>query len=186
MPPTTNLSSRCVTFAPYDVTQTHAHKKPSATAFATLRKALFQSQGKPVNPELPGAWRIAAEWQMLFSDMEYKHQEAAGMMPDASMPSGFREVMVPVIVLNPRGASFVVGEMHVQQLRAIFDEWVKSSAKHADAMAVHVTYQWFDGTGNIVNAAKESAVATGLVKPSPDAEPAPADIGVVDDATTQG
>lgn len=175
-PSTTAANTKRVTFAAYDVAQTHAHKKQSATAFAMLRKALFQSQGKPVSPELPGAWRIVAELQMVFSDLEYKHEESAGMMPDAAAPSGFREVKVPVIVLDPRGASFLVRETHVQALRQIFDEWVKTGAKHSDAMAVHLTYQWFAAPGSIVDADAEPAVASGAVKPA--GEPAP-DVGVV-------
>lgn len=145
------MATKRVTFAPYDVAEPAPHKKPSATAFAVLRKALFQSQGRPLNPELPGAWRAMAELQMLFSDLEFKHEIAGGIVMDAESPGGMRTVNVPVIVLDPAGASFVVPETHAQLLRAIFDEWVKTTAKHADAMQVHVTYQWFDG-GNIVDA----------------------------------
>lgn len=171
-PSTPPTATKRVTFAPYDVVETQAHKKQSATAFATLRRALFQSQGKPNNPELPGAWRATAELQMLFSDLEYKHEESGGLMADNTSPNGVKEMKIPVIVLNPKGASFVVRETHVQQLRSIFDEWVKGSAKHADAMAVHITYQWFEAAGNIVDAADESAVKSGAVT-------APADVGVV-------
>lgn len=174
-PPT---AQKRVTFAAYDVSETQAHKKPSATAFATLRKALFQSQGKPSNPELPGAWRATAELQMLFSDLEYKHEESAGIMADSTSPTGVREMKVPVIVLNPKGASFVVRETHVQQLRSIFDEWVKSSAKHADAMAVHVTYQWFEAAGSIVDATDEPLVKTGAVAAPGTDSGAAADVGV--------
>jgi hypothetical protein len=166
-------ATKRVTFAAYDLTESQPHKKPSATAFAVLRRALFQSGGKPANVELAGAWRVAAELQMLFSDLEYKHEEVAGVVPDQFSQTGFREAKVPVIVLNPKGATFVVKETHTQQLRAIFDEWVKQNAKYSDAMAVHITYQWFDG-GNIVDASDEPAVRSGAVAPV-----GAADVGVV-------
>jgi hypothetical protein len=157
--------TRRVTFAAYDVGQIQPHKKPSATAFAIIRRALIQSGGKPTNVELPGAWRIAAELQMIFSDMEYRHEEVAGIIPDQLSSTGFREARMPVIVLNPKGASFITTEQHVQQLRTIFDEWVKSKGTHAEAVSIHLAYQWFADPASIVDASKESAIASGAVAP---------------------
>lgn len=189
MPPTstTPLAMKRVSFAPYNVDEKAPQKKASATAFAIIRRALLQSAGKPTNIELPGAWRIAAELQMVFSDMEHKHEESAGMMPDERSPSGFREIKMPVIVLNPAGVSVVLSEQHVHQLRTIFDEWVKSKGTNAEAMSIHLAYQWFADPDAIQDASKESAVASGAVAapgthtPAPEAEqPAPAasDVGV--------
>lgn len=154
-----------VIFAPYDLTETRPHKKASATAFAVIRRALFQSGGKPTNPELAGAWRIGAELQMVISDLEFKHEEDGGALPDANSPSGMRMIKVPVIVLNPAGAQFVASEQHVQQLRAIFDEWVKSNGKNSEALSIHLAYQWFNDPANIMDASTEPAIASGAVAP---------------------
>lgn len=186
MATSTKSIAKRVAFAAYDVNEKRAHHKPSATAYMMLRKALFQGGGRPDSAELAGSWRLTAELQMLFSDIEFRHEESAGLLPDETSKTGVREVRVPVIVLNPKGASFVVSELHVQRLRALWDEWVKANAKNSDAMNVHLTYQWFDAPGNVVDADKEPAVASGMVKapsgdtPAADAAPsAPvADVGV--------